>query len=783
MSKSITKASAVMLAIMTLLSSIFVVQADAATGDKVTIAFYYCFDSGGNTIRYQQTTSNNGYTVGSVGEELCRITANGEEAYCIEPGHSLFAGDQLTEGSSSVWNSLGAAKQNAINLALLCGKPGSENTLPGSADEKWAATQLIVWEIVSDCRLAYGNYQCTNTKYIDGLTAGGANSGVKTVYNQIVSNMQTIQRIPSFAADSASNAKTYEMNAVNGGYSLSLYDGNSVLDKFNFSSAGGVTVSRSGNTLTLTARNPINSAVTLSATRVISGVNTSLIAYGDAGLQDVVTGTSGITVSVYFKVTAISGSLKLVKTSEDGIVAGIQFTVTGTNYSRNVVTNANGEFILNDLVPGTYTVTEKEDSRYEKQSPKMIKVESGKTSQVSFINTLRKGKLKIVKTSEDGIKAGIEFTITGKNYSKTAKSDKNGEIVLADLVPGTYTVTEKVDPRYEAQAPKTVVVQADKTAMVSFRNTLRKGNLKIIKTSEDGEIEGIQFVVSGKNYSKTVMTNVEGEMLLPDLVPGTYTVTEIVDERYEAQQPKTVIVEADKTATVSFKNTLRKGNLKIIKKSEDGIVAGIEFTVKGSSFNQTVKTNANGEMLLENLVPGVYTVTESVDDRYEPQAPKRVRVTADKTATVTFKNSIRKSSLKIFKISEDDIVADIEFTVIGANFKQTVRTNEDGEIALENLVPGTYTITESVDDRYEKQEPQTVTVEADKTATVTFKNTLRKGNLKIIKTSEDGKIEGIQFVVSGKNYSKTVMTNTEGEMLLTDLVPGTYTVTEIVDER
>ena len=87
MSKSITKVSAVVLAIMTLLSSIFVVQADAATGDKVTIAFYYCFDSGGNAIRYQQTTSNNGYIVGSAGEELCRITANGEEAYCIEPGH------------------------------------------------------------------------------------------------------------------------------------------------------------------------------------------------------------------------------------------------------------------------------------------------------------------------------------------------------------------------------------------------------------------------------------------------------------------------------------------------------------------------------------------------------------------------------------------------------------------------------------------------------------------------------------------------------------------------
>ena len=401
MSKSITKVSAVMLAVMTLLSSIFVVRVDAATGDKVTIAFYYCFDSGGNTIRYQQTTSNNGYTVGSAGEELCRITANGEEAYCIEPGHSLFAGDQLTEGSSSVWNSLGTAKQNAINLALLCGKPGSESSLSGTADEKWAATQIIVWEIVSDCRLTYGSYQCMNTKYIDGLTAVGANSGVKTVYNQIVSNMQTIQRIPSFAADSASNVKTYEMNAVNGGYSLSLYDGNSVLDKHAFSSAGGVTVARAGNTLTMTAKNPINNAITLSATRTISGVNTSLIAYGDAGLQDVVTGTSGITVSAYFKVTAKSGSLKLVKTSEDGIVSNIEFTITGKNYSRNVVTNVNSEFVLNDLVPGTYTVMEKVDPRYEAQEPKTVVVKADETATVEFENTLKKWVLRIVKRDSE----------------------------------------------------------------------------------------------------------------------------------------------------------------------------------------------------------------------------------------------------------------------------------------------------------------------------------------------------------------------------------------------
>ena len=279
---------------------------------------------------------------------------------------------------------------------------------PGNSDEKWAATQLIVWEIVSGCRETSGSYNCTNTKYINGITAGGANSGVKSAYNQIVSNMQTMKKIPSFAADSTSSSKTYEMNASGGSYSLTLTDNNSVLGRFDFKSTGGVNVSRSGNKLILTAKSPINNAVVLSASRSVSGVGVSLIAYGDSGLQDVVSGASGITVNAYFKVKATPGSLKLVKTSEDGKVSGIEFTVKGTNYNKTVKTNSKGEFTLSDLIPGTYTVTEKEDSRYEKQSPKTVKVESGKTASVSFKNTLRTGNLRIIKTSDDGIVANMQ---------------------------------------------------------------------------------------------------------------------------------------------------------------------------------------------------------------------------------------------------------------------------------------------------------------------------------------------------------------------------------------
>ncbi len=195
--------------------------------------------------------------------------------------------------------------------------------------------------------------------------------------------------------------------------------------------------------------------------------------------------------------------MKIIKTSEDGIIADIEFTITGSNgYKRTAKSNDKGEILLSDLVPGSYMVIESIDSRYVGQPPKTVNVEANKTATVSFANILKKGNLKIIKTSEDGIIADIEFVITGPNgYRKIAKSDKNGEIMVSDLLPGSYMVAENADSRYIGQAPKTVKVEANKTATVEFENILKKGELKIKKVSEDGEIEGLLFIVDAKNYS------------------------------------------------------------------------------------------------------------------------------------------------------------------------------------------------------------------------------------------------------------------------------------------
>ena len=335
--KKFTRITALLLVVAVIFGTMFSLHVSAASGDKVTITFDYCYDSAGNIIRYKQTTVSDGYTVGTPGEELCKIFADGKEAYCIEPGHTLYSGNTLTESASTVWKNLGSAKQKAINLALLYGKPGSEKSLSGTEDQKWVATQLIVWEFVSGCRSTADGYKCTNTKFIDGICAGGANPGVKSVYNAISKILANYSTVPSFASAIASKAETYEMKYLDGKYTLTLTDSNNILSSFSFKTTGGVSASVSGNKLTLTSTSPVNDAVTFNSAKSVPSVgNTTLVPYGDASLQDVITGVENDAdpIRAYFKVKTNSGNLKLVKTSEDGNVANIEFTVNGDGYSK-----------------------------------------------------------------------------------------------------------------------------------------------------------------------------------------------------------------------------------------------------------------------------------------------------------------------------------------------------------------------------------------------------------------------------------------------------------------
>lgn len=558
--RNFTRITALLLVVAVIFGTMFSLPVSAASGDKVTITFDYCYGSTGNIIKFQQTTVSDGYTVGTPGEELCKIFADGKEAYCIEPGHTLYSGNTLTEDGSTVWKNLGSAKQKAINLALLYGKPGSGKSLSGTEDQKWVATQLIVWEFVSGCRSTSEGYKCTNTKFIDGICAGGANPGVKSVYNAISKSLANYSTVPSFASAIASKAETYEMKYSDGKYTLTLTDSNSILSDFSFKTTGGVSASVSGNKLTLTSSNPVNDAVTFNSAKSMPSVgNTTLIPYGDATLQDVITGVENDAdpIRAYFKVKTSSGNLKLVKTSEDGNVANIEFTIKGDGYSKTAKTNSKGEFELTDLVPGKYTVTEHTPTEYAEQKSKTVNVESGKTATVSFSNVLKKWNLTVKKTDAETKSAQGDATLAGAVYGiynngklvDKYTTDKNGSFTTSYYVCGDNWTLKEIEPsegylldetEYHIGAEAKKYTLENNSVSIGVTEDILKGKIAIIKHTDDGSTKietpekGAEFQVylkSSGSYAKakdserdTLICDEYGFAETKDLPYGTYTV-------------------------------------------------------------------------------------------------------------------------------------------------------------------------------------------------------------------------------------------------------------------
>lgn len=558
--KKLTRITALLLAVSVIFGTMFALPVSAASGDKVTITFDYCYDSAGNIIKFQQTTVSDGYTVGTPGEELCKIFADGKEAYCIEPGHTLYSGNTLTEDGSTVWKNLGSAKQKAINLVLLYGKPGSEKSLSGTEDQKWIATQLIVWEFVSGCRSTADGYKCTNTKFIDGICVGGANPGVKSVYNAISKSLANYSIVPSFASAIASKAETYEMKYSDGKYTLTLTDSNSILSDFSFKTTGGVSATVSGNKLTLTSTSPVNDAVTFNSAKSMPSVgNTTLVPYGDASLQDVITGVENDAdpIRAYFKVKTSSGNLKLVKTSEDGNVTNIEFTVNGDGYSKTAKTNSKGEFELTDLVPGKYTVTEHTPTEYAEQKSKTVNVESGKTATVSFSNVLKKWNLTVTKTDAETKSAQGDATLAGAVYGiynngklvDKYTTDKNGSFTTSYYICGDNWTLKEIEPsegylldetEYHIGAEAKKYTIENNSISMGVTEDILKGKISIIKHTDDGstKIETPEkcaefqvYLKSSGSYAKateserdTLVCDEYGFAETKELPYGTYTV-------------------------------------------------------------------------------------------------------------------------------------------------------------------------------------------------------------------------------------------------------------------
>lgn len=628
-----TRMTAIILAVIALLSAFSGLKVNAKAGDKVNVTFGYCYDTGGSIIKFAKKVTNNGITVGTAGEALCKIFANKKESYCIQPGISLHSGDKLTESGSTVWKKLGAAKQRGINHALLYGKGGNAKNLSGTADQKWVATQLIIWEFVAGCRKTASTYACTDSKFIDGMCSGGKNPGVKTVYNQISNGLKEHSTVPSFAAELASKAKTHTMKASSGKYTVTLTDSNKVLSKFDFKKTDGVTVSKSGNKLTVSSTKPVKS-VTFSSNKDVPTVakKSVIIPYGDSSKQDVITGVENAPdpVKAYFKVTAKGGTLKLKKTSEDGKVSGIKFTITGPNsYKKTVSTNSKGEFELDDLYPGTYTVTENKYSRYVAQKAQTVKVEAGKTATVSFKNVLKPSDFKIVKKDAVTKKvieiAGFKFKI----------KDSDGKFVKVD---GTDTF------------------ETDDEGVVSFETKLPVGKYQLIEVAAG---EGYLLDGTPKDFEvKSDSTKVEIEKYdYPEM--GTITISKTGDVFSSVTESE----DGDETEYQPvYKTSNLEGAQFEIRAKEDIDTGDGTIRVKKGELVDTVTTDEDGKVKSKELYLGTYVIKETktpdgyISDGKEYEVTikfggETVEVT---NADIKIQNTRQKAEVSLTKVMEKD---------------------------------------------------------------------------------------------------------------------------------
>lgn len=649
------KGVAVAMAAATVMS-VFPAATVSAASERATITFEYCYDGAGNTIRYQQTYSHNGITCGHAGEARTRIYADGENAFCIQPGVSLHTGNTLQKNASDTWNALSRNQQSAVNLALLYGAQGSMSGLSGTEDEKILATQMIIWEIVSGCRNATAPYGRTDSKFYNGLCAGGANGGVSNAYNQIVEGMKNHNTIPSFASGKKdSEAKELKWDGEK--YVLKLKDENGILSKFSFTSSNSaVKVSTSGNTLTITSNKALPDEVLLSATKKIPTVSSSakLIAYGDPSLQDVVTGVENTAaVNAYLNVKIPYGHIQIVKTSEDGVVEGLKFHITGNGVDQTVITGKDGTMKVENLNPGTYTVTELTENRYEPQKEQKVKVTGGETAKVEFSNILKRGDLKVIKSSEDEFVEGVKFhlygtALSGAAVDEYAVTDKNGVATFSKiLISGDTPYTlEEVDTavRYVVPEDQTVAVRWNEVTNATVTNILKKFRVNVTKVDkETGKPQGdatlsgaVYGIYDGETLVDTYTTDAEGKFTTKYYICGdNWTVREItpsegylLDETayHVGAEAKNYTVERNTTSNEVAEQVI-KGKVSVIKHTDDGSTQietpeeGAEFQVylkSSGSFDgakeserDTLVCDKNGYAETKDLPYGIYTVHQT----------------------------------------------------------------------------------------------------------------------------------------------------------------------------
>ena len=655
-------------------------------------------DSSGNAMRYNSSAVINGYTAGGTGNYKYRMYVDGDVAFCIQPGVPLKTGNTLKKNSSEMWNALSASQKKAVGLALLYGYQGNRGNLSGSDDEKWLATQTLVWEFVTGCRETTGSYrQTSKTVYSLHFGSNYANSGARAVYDQIVSLMAKHNTIPSFMSG-GKNDITKELAYKDGKYNITLTDKNGVLSDYSFSSSdGNVKVSKSGDKLTISSAVAVSGSVRITAKR--NGVPTvsesaKMIAYGDPNLQDVVTGVENAdTVAAYINIETPTGTIALKKTSEDGVVGGIQFHIKGDNFNKTVTTDKDGNITVEGLFPATYTITEQSIDRYEPQQSQTVTLIGGKTTTVNFNNTLKRGSLEVIKNSEDNLAEGVKFHLYGTSLSglpvdEYAVTNKNGIAKFENvLISGdTPYVVEEVDTaiRYVVPESQTAPIEWEKVTSRSFTNILKKFNVTVTKSDAktgtaqgDASLAGAVYgIYKGEELIDTYTTDENGQFITDYYIcDDDWTIREISPSEgylldttvhHIGAEPELYTVERNSTAN-DVTEQIIKGNIAIIKHTDDDETQ-IETPETGATFEVYLKSagsyedaketerdvltcDENGFAQTKDMPYGIYTVKQTSGwDGRELMKPFDVFISADgQTYRYLINNANFESYIKIVK--------------------------------------------------------------------------------------------------------------------------------------
>lgn len=778
--RSISGLLALLICFTAILGSGMTAYAAASTGetaDSYSVAFPRDGDANldySGTWGHDELHYMNGWTSGEATWMTTLHTIgsfDGPACYCIEPGvpRNLYRsyesyGEDYWDTFPAEYNRTidGRTMKTLLGRIMQYGYQGnlsldwrSQNEADADKLAHMMATQALVWETVVGERDADFNH-------VDPGSADAVKSVYRTshplysrfsaYYDSIEASVKKHTVVPSFMDRSEEDAQTVELSWDGSRYTATLTDTNSVLSEYAFSSAqSDMTFAVDGNDLTISAETAPADGVTITAVR--NNTRQGVVVWSDGHygpdgtMQDVVTFRDTVSDSMYayLHLKVGYGSVKIIKTSEDGKVSGISFTVSGNGTEQTVTTNADGEMQLDDLRPGVYTVTEQSNDRYEPQEVRQVTVISGQVATVAFHNTLKRGSLEVIKTSEDHLIEGVKFHLTGASLSglpvdEYAVTDSTGKAVFSDVLIGTGYVLSEVDTdvRYVIPEDQTAAVEWSKVTHKSIHNVLKKWNATVTK-------------------SDSATGTPQGDAKLSGAVYGVYKGGQLVD---------TYVTDGNGQFTTVYYACGDDWTIREITPSEGYLLDSTVYPVGAEPQRYTAEYNPIALDVTEQVIRGGVALTK-VDKDYP-------------------ENKLEGAVFEVYRDSNRNQELDAEDELLG-----TMEELGGGEYALTGLCYGGYFAKEAQapegfyldENAYYfaiTTDGETVTVENE--AGKGFVNAAQVGSLRIVKTSSDGKLEGFSFRVTGANgYDQVFQTDAEGFILVEGLRIGDYTVSEVRD--